>query len=201
MHNILMLVLLLFFSVLQTPSFSASQATHDESVPVLERASTLLNSKEAADRAWGAYLAGQNKLTVLQPKLEELLQKSDSYKSQLDEVLVRRSIVDAAINMGAALPENIINNLNSNDAIMLLAQAPKDYANAILFRFKSETNSVRWIALGNLLLEIKERRFPLVLMEDMKVVPVTVFVYDPGWRGEGRGGGPGTGVLAAPFSD
>ena len=52
-------VLLLFFSGLQIPSFSASEVAHDESVPILERASKLLNSQEAADRAWGAYLAGQ----------------------------------------------------------------------------------------------------------------------------------------------
>jgi hypothetical protein len=186
-----MTVLLLLFSGLQTPSFSTSEAAHDESVPVLERASKLLNSNKAADRAWGAYLAGQNKLKVLQPKLEELLQKTD--RSQFEEVLVRRSIVDAAINMGAELPEEIINNIYINDAVVLLAQSPQNYANAILSRFTNETNSARWLALGNLLLEIKERRLPLALIKDMKVIPVTVRVHDPEDKGTGEGstGGPG----------
>jgi hypothetical protein len=188
MHNILMSVLLLLLSGLPTPSFSSSVAEHDESAPVLERASKLLNSNEAADRAWGAYLAGQNKLTVLQPKLEELLRKSESYEFQLDEVLVRRSIVDAAINMGAALPEEIINNMYINDAIVLFAQSPKNYANAILSRFTNEKNSARWLALGNLLLEIKARRFPFVLIKEMKVVPVTVCVHDPDYVGPGEHG-------------
>jgi hypothetical protein len=200
MHNILIPIMLLLFSGLQTPSFFASEEANDESMPVLERASQLLNSNEAADRAWGAYLAGQNKLTVLQSKLEELLRKSESYEFQLDEVLVRRCIVDAAINMGAALPEEIINNRYTNDAIVLFAQSPKNYANAILSRFTKETNTARWLALGNLLLEIKERRFPLVLIKEMKVVPVTVYVHDPDYVGPGEGGrgGPGFNSVRIP---
>ena len=123
------------------------------------------------------------------------MQKTGNYKSQFDELLVRRSIVDAAINEGAALPEDIIDNMYSNDAIVLLAQSPKNYANAILSRFRRETNSVRWIALSNLLGEIKEGRFPLVLMEDMKVIPVTALVHDPGNKGPGGiGGGYGHGI-------
>ncbi len=187
-------VLLLLFSGLQTPSFSTSAAAQDESMPVLERASKLLNSNEAADRAWGAYLAGQNKLKVLQPKLEELLQKTDRF--QFEEVLVRRSIVDAAINMGAALPEEIINKMYINDAIVLWAQSPQNYANAMLSRFANETNSARWLALGNLLLEIKERRLPLALIKDMKVIPVTVRVHDPEDVGPGQGGSGGPGFIS-----
>jgi hypothetical protein len=208
MYGIAMLALLLFFAGLQTPSVSASEPARNESVSILNRASKLLNSSKAAERAWGAYLAGQNNLTVLKPKLEKLLEETDKShifkktdKSESNECLVR-SILDAEIKMGAILPENTLKEIwgsYPNEATILLARAPRKYVKTILSYFTEQGICFRWLALGNLLLESKEPGFFLALMKDMMVIRVMAFVRD---KEEGRGGSGGSGAytLTVPAS-
>ena len=165
----------------------------------LDRATKLLESQDVRDRAWGAYLAGQNGLAELEPKLGSILEKA----SMSDECLVR-SALDAAIKIRANLPTKILAPLYDrypNEITILLAQSPQNHVDLILSLFRNQRVSARWLALGNLLLESKAPGFPLVLMQEMKQMQIVVSVHDPNHKGGGTGGswGQGAGSFKVPM--
>ncbi len=193
--HILLLQSLVWFggTASRTSSLVAGPA-HDERASVLDHASKMLDSQDVRERAWGAYLAGQNGLSELEPELESILEEAGT--SGHDESLVR-SILDADIQMRAALPAKILASICDrypNETTILLAQSPQDYTDLTLSLFQKQGVSARWLALGNLLLQTKAPGFPLVLMQGMKQIPIVISVHDPGDGGGGIGGSWGQGV-------
>jgi hypothetical protein len=82
--------------------------------------------------------------------------------------------------LSAVLPEKILLaafQKYPNETIVLLGKAPDRNAKAILSIFQRQIlEDQLWFALGNLLLEIKSPEFPLILMQDIKQSPITVYV-------------------------
>jgi hypothetical protein len=142
-----------------------------------DHASTLLDSIEAADRAWGAYLVGRHHMTSLQPKLESLLPE---ILASNDQYLIH-SFLEAEIQLGAVLPEEIMRRIYDgcpSETLVLFLAAPQNYRKTIMSLFQKETFSLEWFALGNLLLKIKEKEFLMLMMTGIKQIPINVRVYD-----------------------
>jgi hypothetical protein len=165
-----------------------------------ERAITLLDSPKAADRAWGAYLAGRYHLANLQPKLASLLPE---ILAGSDQYLIN-SFLEAEIQLGAALPEEMMRTIYRSfpcEAIVLFSKAPENYGKILLSLFQKERISLEWFALGNLLLKIKDREFLVHMMMEIKQIPIDILVYDifseEGWGGSG---GPGFDYQKAPLN-
>jgi hypothetical protein len=188
MKNILFCLILLIafswsgFSILKAqPNSNTSQAQEDPGSN-LDRASALLDSEDYADRAWGAYLAGQHRLIDLQPKLESLLENTpimypnylNPSKSQQHDCLIR-SILEAAIQMGAVLPESTLRKFfryYHNEVAIIIAAAPEKYTEMMLSIFREKLSGDWWFAVGNMLLNTRTPEFPLILMQDMKQIPL-----------------------------
>jgi hypothetical protein len=183
------------FSGFQDLPVAAHPETQKESGSALNRASALLDSQNAPDRAWGAYLAAQNHLAELQPKLEGLLQ--DFSKIQNDECLVH-SLLEAEIQLEAVLPESTLATICKRypgEATILFSRAPEKYTNTILSLFTGHEVGSRWLALGNMLLAIRTPKFPLLLMQQMEKVSVYVTIEDLLPGGQGQGGSYGRGGM------
>jgi hypothetical protein len=119
----------------------------------------------------------------------------ENFNKNSDEFLVR-SILEAEIRMSAVLPEKILRavfQVYPEEATLLLSQAPEQCAETIHSFFQQQQSSLRpgrtWFALGNMLLEIKSPAFPLILMQDIKQAPITVYVRN---RRSNYGPGPGS---------
>jgi hypothetical protein len=202
---------LLYFALLQSLcslaafSFPAAQdnspvPVEDNKEPSPDRASSLLNSREAADRAWGAYLAGRYHLTNLQPRLQNLLPE---ILASNDQYLVC-SFLEAEIQLGSVLSEEMMRTIYKGyptEAVVIFSAAPENYRKLMLSLFQKETFSLEWFALGNLLLKIKEREFLMLMMMGIKQIPIDISVFDI-FPNEGRGftGGPGITPQKVPSS-
>jgi hypothetical protein len=191
--HILMQPLLWFGSIeLQVPSIQGT--TRDELASIRDQASKLLDSQNASKRAWGAYLVGQNGFSELEPKLQRLLGAIDAFG--LDTCVVR-SMLDAEIKMRTPLPQEILTKIYSSypdEGTILFAQSPSRYPRSILRLFQGERVNARWLALGDMLLEMQAPGFPLVLMQQIKRIDLYVSVIDPKQGEGGVGGSWGEGI-------
>ncbi len=84
----------------------------------------LIDSKDFSKRAWGAYIAGENSFTELQPKLLSILEEPGS----LSNGCLVRSVLDAAIKIHADLSSQLLSSFYGrypDETTLLLAQAPQ----------------------------------------------------------------------------
>jgi hypothetical protein len=181
------------YLVLLSAALLLSEAFGFQIPSTLESAAKLLDSQDFSERAWGAYIAGENGFSELQPKLQGILEDGIALT---DQCLVR-SVLDAAIKMRADLPSKTLAAIYRrypDETTILLAQSPQRHTDLIISLFQGQGVSTRWLALGDLLLGAKAPGFPLVLMQDLKQMHITVSVHDPNDAGGGIGGGWGEGI-------
>lgn len=191
---------LFWFGTAGSLALPVQAPSRDELIFVRDQASKLLDSQDASNRAWGAYLVGQNGLSELQPRLANLLDGIDA--SSVDECLIR-SILDAEIRQGADLPTKILTKFYGrypNEVTILFARSPEKNADAILPLFERERSvTARWLALGDLLLEGKAHDFPLVLMRQMQRIHLSITLTDLQEGGIGGSWGEGIDDLKVPI--
>jgi hypothetical protein len=170
---------------------SAQTSAQNELATIASRALLLLNSPEPSNRAWGAYLVGQNDLSELEPRLRQFLDHIDEFGE--NEI---RSILDAEIRLGTKLPPETVKMIYVRypvEATVLFSRSPGEYTEIILPFFEETPISARWLALGDLLSEAKSPEFAKLLMRQMQRIDLSVSVVDP-HSGGGTGGGCGHGI-------
>src|SRR5262249_37818130 len=72
------------------------------------------------------------------------------------------------------------------EVLILLAKSPRDNAQALLSLAQDRITRVRWLAVCNLLTEIKEPKFAALLLKDLKI-DASVVVSEDGNVGVGEG--------------
>jgi hypothetical protein len=159
-------------------------------------AARLLKSKENRERAWGARLVGTHDLKGQAPQLIELLADPALVGGGWEESIVRQAALDGLIRLDAEVPAETLLPLyqsSPDEVIILLARSPRENQQALLPLFVEEAPTARWLAVGNLLAELKAGGFAARLLRDMKV-EARVYVFDrEGPHDVGGNGGCGGG--------
>jgi hypothetical protein len=168
-----------------------------------DEAARLLKSDAAAERAWGAYLVGAHGLKGQAASLVELLTDT-ALGYGPEENLVRQAALDSLIRLDAKAPADALRPLYQsfpNEVVILMSRAPEEGREALLGFFAAPAPGARWLAVGNLLSEVKARGFAAVLLREMRV-EVNVVVLDVerdiNYGGGGGGGGCGYGEEPTP---
>ena len=160
-----------------------------------QRAERLLKSDAKSARAWGAYLSARYELTENAPALVEMLERTtrDNDGSEESASLVR-VLLDALIQLDAEVPAATLQTLYARypeETVILLSRSPSDNQST-LFALMSETrpDRVRWLALGNLLSQMRVPGFVALLVREMQI-RANISVFSDSNTGIGWNGGCG----------
>ncbi|MFQ5741674.1 MAG: hypothetical protein ACE5JX_21965 [Acidobacteriota bacterium] len=156
-----------------------------------ERIDRLLNSASLTERSWALHLIRKHRLKEYLPALQRFLplQPPEVAVGDLQESF-DRGLLDALVELDAPLsPDNLsrIYRRHPDTGIVLLSRFPRDHVEMLLSFFGEEIAKVRWLALGNLLVEVKASRLVPVLMQSMQRMTVLVSLAEKGVPG-GRPG-------------
>ena len=157
--------------------------------------SGLILSSEIKDRAWGAYLIGKYGLSEFIPALRGLL-NSVAYGEQIETGFLHNTALDSLIQLQATVPgEEMMPFYQQfpDEVIILLAKSPGENKEAILSLLQGLRSGIRWMAVCNLLTEVKAPGFAAILLRDVKI-NVSIAVSDDGNVGYGMGSGLGGGI-------
>ena len=199
MRKLLLCVTLL----LLTNASAAGQAVADTSPTPFSPADAerLLKSQGNRERAWGAYFAGAHGLKEHAPLLVGLLEAPNLAAGGLEETLVRQAALDALIRLDAEVPAETLlalHGLAPDEVVILLARAPHLNHQTLLSLFVDGSPAANWLAVGNLLAEMRAPGFAARLLAGLKI-NASVYVYDyEGERGYGGGGNGGGGCGVGP---
>lgn len=166
-------------------------------------AARLLKSDVNAERAWGAHLVGLHAMREQSAALVQVIE-DPSLGGGWEESLVRQAALDSLIRLQVKVPAASLRPLKDSspdEVIILLGLAPEENQKMLLEMFAGELYGARWLAVGNLLAEVRAAGFAALLLREMKIeVDVTVLDYegDFGGGGFGSSGGCGDGVSPLP---
>lgn len=167
------------------------------STAIVPLAAQLLVSEDVRLQTWGAFLAGQYRLTALLPQLVAYfpLPSIEATLSDAQECLYR-SLVDSLIRLDADLPADMLIQLYQrypDESVILFAKSPQDKLQSLLTLFNQRMPPLRWQAIGNLLAEARVPGLAGLLMKQMEEINVSIAVWEnAGGIGCGGGGGYGT---------
>ena len=158
----------------------------------------LLASQDLRDKTWGAYLVGKHGFTNHIPALERILEPQP-FGSSLERSLMLRAALDALIRLRARPdPETLLPHFEAfpDEVLVLFSRAPKRYKAQLSALLDRSLPDVRWMAISNLLAEVRAPGFAASLLTGLRVTAV-VQVYGGG-GGYGAGGGGGSSLDRAP---
>jgi len=156
-----------------------------------------LRSEDPLRIAWGAWIARQDRQTVLIPllieKVTEYQPTQDSSwqgieRERHDALLV---VLDALIGLGAGVPVKEARKLYPEFAaqsIILLVRSPEDAQSALLDILHDARANWTWLAAGNVLLKHRTPGLASLLLSRF-TQHMTVSVVDGGFGGGVGGGG------------
>lgn len=144
---------------------------------------TLLHSKETKDRAWAAYYIGRYEMAEMVPELYELL-NSYSLKSDPNNSYVQYVVLDTLIQLDASLPKDKVESVYKNfprQTLILLAKNPQESRQNLFsaLELEQETNSLIWVAICNLLINMRPPELATKLLGEVKPIAY-LSLYDKG---------------------
>lgn len=176
-----------------TPEASQDLPLHEAK----ERAARMMDSDEIREQAWGAYLAGERGLRDFIPSLRRLLaRKKDPDEHQLH--CLRLVVLDSLIRLNATVSAKELLSLFEDcpeQVIVLLANSPAENSDALLALARSTQRGFRWVAVCNLLAEMKTPGFAALMLKELKI-HARVYVLESAGRSPGIGGGELWGSVA-----
>jgi hypothetical protein len=167
--------------------------------PDQPRAEALLASPRPIDKAWGAYLAGNQKLTPLIP---QLIAELDSLRpipttSELERWSLAHTLLDALIRLNAPLAVDQLKpwlDIYRDEALVLLLQGSKPNHLA-LFEFRPILHGAHWLAVTNQLVHQRAPGIAATLLAETKLTH-NFAVWDSEPTGIGGGAGSAFSNLA-----
>ena len=143
---------------------------------VKDEIARLILSENIKDRAWGAYLIGIYGLSEFSSALIELLiRSSDTSSSQAESRetgFLHRIALDSLIQLHATVPgEKLLPFYQKfpDEMIILLAQSPAENTASLLLLLEEVTRGIGWVAVCNLLTEVKAPGFAALLLKDVRI--------------------------------
>jgi hypothetical protein len=138
------------------------------------RANALLDSSKPADRAWGAYLAGNLRLEACQGKIVDLLRGATLLNMAVvdgENYAYVQSLLDALIQLDVKLDKDDVLPFSTTwpaETIILLARQAKANEQALLALRNQRLTYYEWMAIDNLLLGVRSPQF---FVETFKKLP------------------------------
>ena len=154
----------------------------------------LLASQDLKDKTWGAYLAGQHGMKKYIAALERILEPQP-FGSPTQRSLMLRAALDGLIQLeGRPDPETLLPHFEAfpDEVLIVLSSDPQRYRTQLLVLIDRSLPEVRWMAISNLLAEIRAPGFAAGLLSDLRVT-ASVQVRDGALVGFGGGAGSGCG--------
>jgi len=184
------LIIIFGFTHVRAQDPNPNQPNPDRTADIKNSAITLIQSSSVKDRAWGAYLTGQNELSELAPALLDLLSEiPDQEQEDLNLVAL-----DSLIRLKDNPPSERLMPFYqrySDQVLILLARAPVENKDALISIARQPRNVHFWVAACNLLTEIKAPGFTAFLLKDLKI-SIDITVVSQGRYGYGFGSGGGS---------
>jgi hypothetical protein len=162
----------------------------------------LLKSDSLQEKAWGAYLAAEQKDSKLIPALVRLAQAHRDSRDPQGKV-VRDTALDSLVRLRARVDWKTLEPLyprSRNQVLILLAQHPRANRKALLELMGKKTHNAAWLTIRNLLAAQRAPGFAAALLRELEL-HLHISVLDPdhrvgiGRRGGGIRGGCGDGVI------
>ena len=155
----------------------------------------LLESPRPQDRAWGAYLIGNDGLKSLSPRLIKLLEGADRENS-FEERLVLQCALDSLIQLKQPVSAKLVNRLFGsfpNETLILAALDPHETQGALLGLIMQDRTDFQWFAIANILSKEKTPGFAALMARGLEI-KVSVDVVDSDGIGSGSGAGFGCSI-------
>lgn len=184
------LVFLLLSAAVGGQPVTPSPAEAAESKTVSE----LLASQEPAQLAWGAYLAGNYRLTAFSGDLLRLATASDWR--------VRMAATDSLIRLNVEVPEDILTKMADvrlDEVLIVIARRPDQYSQLVQQLLTRKLENHFWVVLNSILAAKPPAGFAALLLREW-TIRLIVGVYDPNSGGAGVGGGGGGVVDGVSFA-
>ena len=148
----------------------------------------LLYSSEPQDQAWGAWLAGQQRLVDAAVALEQLAERYVDAAEPLGRI-VQATALDALIELDALPAADLLAKIYPTfpiHSLILLSRLGAE-ADPVLRRILPEARSESWFAIANLLHQRKATGFAILLLQDLQLT-ARIDLSDHGDRGSVEGG-------------
>ena len=182
----------LFVAVLVVRAVTLAQAVDERN-----RVEALLSAPSLAERAWGAYWAGQlhddslDKLLIA--RLSEAQGLSQSGDSPEEHAYVL-ALFDALIQSGQRVPEKDLISFKEarRDEVLILLARDRGNEDLLLSMREEKLNQPQWLTVNNLLLRMKSAQFYTKTLNELRITHEFT-VVDPVGLAPGSGGGSGGG--------
>jgi hypothetical protein len=157
----------------------------------------LLQSADAKEQAWGAWIAGRDQLRELIPAIQAVVAQHAPVASSSNATL--DIALDSLIQLQATLPADVLSSVfpERPAQALILASRAGDESNEFLLDVVRHSDGTRWFAAANILLDRSKADLTLAVLEHLKVV-ISVHIVNAGAGfgvGTGRGGGVGCGAV------
>src|SRR5262245_35028627 len=184
------LIIIFGFATVSAQDPDPNQSNSDHTAEIKNRVITLIQSPSVKDRAWGAYLTGQNELSELAPALLDLLSEIPDQEQEDLNLVALDSLIRLKDNSPS---ERLIPFYQrySDQVLILLARSPVENKDALLSIARQPRNVHFWVASCNLLTELKAPGFTAFLLKDLKI-SIDIIVVSQGRYGYGFGSGQGS---------
>ena len=156
------------------------------------QAIALLQSADARQQAWGAWLSARNVLPEMIPLLQQVVSTRITSMVMADAAAADQAL-DALIQLNAEVPPDLlllVYERRPAQALVLLSKNREDVEDALLTLMRRE-GGLPWFAAANLALARKLPRSAFVLLEGMQIT-ATLVVSEDGNNGLGPGSGGGS---------
>jgi hypothetical protein len=187
----------------QSSGLSARQAG-DRTLPLAvppADAGALLQSSNAREQAWGAWIAGRDLKRETIPSLQQLI-ASRLGTSSVPDIYVLDVAVDALIQMRAAVQPEVamwLYDRRQAQALILLSMAGSA-ADSALLRIAAAEEGLPWFVAANVLVTRRAAGLGALLLSDLEITVVVLESGGGGFIGGSSSGvGDGGSGLAAGF--
>ena len=160
-------------------------------VEVTATVNRLLESTDAKDIAWGAFIAGQYRVVSAIPRLTDDLRHA--FDASSEQRATELAILDALVQLDAHVSADVLGASLARwpiPTLILLNNASGDLDDVLLERLNA-TSSFEWKAIANVLLRSKPPGFAVRLLEDL-LLKLEIHVTDDPSYGAGSGFGGGS---------
>jgi hypothetical protein len=195
----------LLLTVLLTPGAAAQTASNSANDPIAAQRDyvrALLQSSDARNQAWGAWIAGRDMLREMIPAIQTLVASRTASGSMAEGAALDAGL-DALIQLGARVDPIVLLAVYQHrpaQALVLLANAD-DVANPawaqptndLLLGLIAREKGLPWFASANLAIARRTPGVAAILMRDLEIT-VSVTVSDEGNSAYSSFDGMGVGV-------
>jgi hypothetical protein len=151
--------------------------------PLLEEAKRRLASPDSKVRAWGCYVVSRYEVEEAVPLVREVLRR-EARRKKPDQWLVHAGL-EALIRLRVHVSNEELTPFvgHPRQLLMLALRDPAHYADTLFLIHDPQGGLDLWIATGQHLMEVRDRRFLLRTLRELESTIVVRVTSGGSWRG------------------